>query len=47
MAGWVVRRWRETAGALGRRDYLRTSFGEPAVLAPPWEKRLADAYRPA
>lgn len=45
LAGWVVRRWRETAGALGRRDYLRAEFGEPTVLAPEWERRVADAYR--
>ncbi|TQM83735.1 hypothetical protein FHX81_6162 [Saccharothrix saharensis] len=47
LAGWVVRRWRETANALGRRDYLRAEFGEPTVLAPEWERRVADAFRPA
>jgi len=41
--GWVVQRWRETAAALSRA-YLRAAFGQPTVLAPKWEARLADAY---
>ncbi len=40
---WVVRRWQENALALSRREYLRARFGEPSVLAPRWEERLADA----
>ncbi|MBB5801267.1 hypothetical protein F4560_001035 [Saccharothrix ecbatanensis] len=43
LGGWVVQRWRETAVALGRA-YLRATFGQPTVLAPRWEARLADAY---
>ncbi|MFT7837510.1 DUF6218 family protein [Saccharothrix sp. BKS2] len=43
LGGWVVQRWRETAVALGRA-YLRATFGQPTVLAPRWESRLADAY---
>lgn len=44
LAGWVVQRWRENAVVLGRRDYLRATFGGPTVLPPRWEARLADAY---
>jgi hypothetical protein len=44
LAEWVVQRWRENAVALGRRDYLRATFGQPTVLPPKWETRLADAY---
>ncbi|MCS7479818.1 DUF6218 family protein [Umezawaea endophytica] len=40
---WVVRRWQENAVALSRREYLRAEFGEPSVLAPRWEERLAGA----
>jgi hypothetical protein len=44
LAEWLVQRWRENAVALGRRDYLRATFGQPTVLPPTWETRLADAY---
>jgi hypothetical protein len=40
---WVVRRWQENAVALEKREYLRAKFGEPSLLAPRWEERLADA----
>lgn len=40
---WVVRRWQENAAVLGRRAYLRAEFGEPSLLHPSWEERLADA----
>jgi uncharacterized protein DUF6218 len=40
---WVVRRWQENVVALERRAYLRERFGEPSVLAPRWEARVADA----
>ncbi|SER66044.1 DUF6218 family protein [Actinokineospora terrae] len=43
LGGWIVQRWRETTVALGR-PYLRDTFGQPTVLAPTWEARLADAY---
>ncbi|RLK55181.1 DUF6218 family protein [Actinokineospora cianjurensis] len=43
LGGWIVQRWRETTVALGR-SYLRETFGQPTVLAPMWEARLADAY---
>ncbi|MBB5954457.1 hypothetical protein FHS29_001027 [Saccharothrix tamanrassetensis] len=44
LCAWVVQRWRETAVVLGRRDYLRAAFGQPTVLPPAWEARLADAF---
>ncbi|MEO6086917.1 MAG: DUF6218 family protein [Umezawaea sp.] len=40
---WVVRRWQENAVALERRECLRARFGEPSLLHPSWEERLADA----
>ncbi|HEX3790004.1 MAG TPA: DUF6218 family protein [Pseudonocardiaceae bacterium] len=40
---WAVERWRETATALGRREYLLTAFGQPQ-LPPVWESALADAF---
>jgi hypothetical protein len=40
---WVVRRWQENAAALSRRACLRAEFGEPSLLHPSWEGRLADA----
>ncbi len=44
LAAWVVQRWRETAVVLSRRDYLRSTFGQPTVLPPAWEAKLADAF---
>ncbi|MBW4715591.1 hypothetical protein KZQ38_00335 [Saccharothrix sp. SC076] len=44
LCAWVVQRWRETAVVLGRRDYLRAAFGQPTVLPPGWEAKLADAF---
>ncbi|MPZ83284.1 MAG: hypothetical protein GEV28_23980 [Actinophytocola sp.] len=44
LVSWSVQRWRETMTALGRRDYLKTTFGRQRRLPPRWETRLADAY---
>ncbi|MET0236145.1 MAG: DUF6218 family protein [Kibdelosporangium sp.] len=41
---WLVQQWRRTVVAVARRDYLRATFGEPTVLPPLWEARLADAF---
>ncbi|HEX6344151.1 DUF6218 family protein [Umezawaea sp.] len=40
---WVVRRWQENADVLDRREHLRAVFGEPSLLAPLWEERVAEA----
>jgi hypothetical protein len=44
LARWSVLRWQETMTALGRRIYLKQTFGPPCQLPPHWESRLADAY---
>lgn len=40
---WCRSRWQENMLVLGRREYLQQHFGQPQLLPPVWEARLADA----